>query len=185
MIQEHRKKVNERMNGAIDALKKEFSGVRTGRASLGLLDGMAIDYYGTMTPIQQLANLSVPEPRQIVIQPWEQKIIPDIEKAIMKSDLGLTPMNDGKIIRINIPALTEERRKQLVKVVKKRAEEGKVAVRNIRRDANDDLKKMEKDKHLSEDDVKKEHDEIQKLTDAFIKKIDEVLEHKEKEIMEV
>ncbi len=185
MIQEHRKKINERMNGAVDALKKEFAGIRTGRASLGLLDGMAIDYYGTMTPIHQLANLSVPEPRQIVIQPWEQKIIPDIEKAIMKSDLGLTPMNDGKVIRINIPALTEERRKQLVKVVKKRAEEGKVAVRNIRRDANDDLKKMEKDKHLSEDDAKKEHDEIQKLTDAFIRKIDEVLEHKEKEIMEV
>jgi ribosome recycling factor len=185
MIQEHRKKINERMNGAIDALRKEFSGIRTGRASLGLLDGMAIDYYGTMTPIQQLANLSVPEPRQIVIQPWEQKIIPDIEKAIMKSDLGLTPMNDGKVIRINIPALTEERRKQLVKVVRKRAEEGKVAVRNIRRDANDDLKKLEKDKHLSEDDAKKEHDEIQKLTDAFIRKIDEVLDHKEKEIMEV
>lgn len=185
MIQEHRKKINERMNGAVDALKKEFSGIRTGRASLGLLDGMAIDYYGTMTQIQQLANLSVPEPRQIVIQPWEQKIIPDIEKAIMKSDLGLTPMNDGKVIRINIPALTEERRKQLVKVVKKRAEEGKVAVRNIRRDANEDLKKLEKDKHLSEDDAKKEHDEIQKLTDAFIRKIDEVLEHKEKEIMEV
>ena len=173
------------MNGAVDALKKEFSSVRTGRASLALLDGMAIDYYGTMTQIQQLANLSVPEPRQIVIQPWEQKIIPDIEKAIMKSDLGLTPMNDGKVIRINIPALTEERRKQLVKVVKKRAEEGKVAVRNIRRDANEDLKKLEKDKHLSEDDAKKEHDEIQKLTDAFIRKIDEVLEHKEKEIMEV
>jgi len=185
MIQEHRKKINDRMNGAVDALKKEFSSVRTGRASLALLDGMAIDYYGTMTQIQQLANLSVPEPRQIVIQPWEQKIIPDIEKAIMKSDLGLTPMNDGKVIRINIPALTEERRKQLVKVVKKRAEEGKVAVRNIRRDANEDLKKLEKDKHLSEDDAKKEHDEIQKLTDAFIRKIDEVLEHKEKEIMEV
>jgi len=185
MIQEHRKKINERMNGAIDSLRKEFSGIRTGRASLGLLDGMAIDYYGTMTPIQQLANLSVPEPRQIVIQPWEQKIIPDIEKTIMKSDLGLTPMNDGKVIRINIPTLTEERRKQLVKVVKKRAEEGKVAIRNIRRDANEDLKKLEKDKHLSEDDAKKEHDEIQKLTDAFIRKIDEVLEHKEKEIMEV
>ncbi len=185
MIQEHRKKVNDRMNGAIDALRKEFSGVRTGRASLALLDGIAIDYYGTMTPIQQLANLSVPESRQIVIQPWEQKIIPDVEKAIMKSDLGLTPMNDGKVIRINIPTLTEERRRQLVKVVKKRAEEGKVAVRNIRRDANDDLKKLEKEKHLSEDDAKKEHDEIQKLTDAFIRKIDEVLEHKEKEIMEV
>ena len=173
------------MNGAVDALRKEFSGIRTGRASLALLDGMAIDYYGTMTPIQQLANLSVPEPRQIVIQPWEQKIIPDIEKTIMKSDLGLTPMNDGKVIRINIPTLTEERRKQLVKVVKKRAEEGKVAIRNIRRDANEDLKRLEKDKHLSEDDAKKEHDEIQKLTDAFIRKIDEVLEHKEKEIMEV
>jgi ribosome recycling factor len=173
------------MNGAIDALKKELSSVRTGRASLALLDGIAIDYYGTMTPIQQLANLSVPEPRQIVIQPWEQKIIPEVEKAIMKSDLGLTPMNDGKVIRINIPTLTEERRKQLVKVVKKRAEEGKVAVRNIRRDANDDLKKLEKEKHLSEDDAKKEHDEIQKLTDGFIRKIDEVLEHKEKEIMEV
>lgn len=185
MIQEHRKRVNDRMNGAIDALKKELSSVRTGRASLALLDGIAIDYYGTMTPIQQLANLSVPEPRQIVIQPWEQKIIPEVEKAIMKSDLGLTPMNDGKVIRINIPTLTEERRKQLVKVVKKRAEEGKVAVRNIRRDANDDLKKLEKEKHLSEDDAKKEHDEIQKLTDGFIRKIDEVLEHKEKEIMEV
>ncbi|MBI5100599.1 MAG: ribosome recycling factor [Nitrospirae bacterium] len=185
MIQEHRKKLNDRMNGAIEALKKEFSSVRTGRASLALLDGLAIDYYGTHTPIQQLANLSVPEPRQIVIQPWEHKIIPEIEKAIMKSDLGLTPMNDGKMIRINIPTLTEERRKQLVKVVRKRAEEGKIAVRNIRRDANEELKKLEKEKHLSEDDAKKEHDDIQKITDAFIKKIDEIVEHKEKEIMEV
>ncbi|TAN40541.1 MAG: ribosome recycling factor [Nitrospirae bacterium] len=185
MIQENRKKLNDRMNSAIDALKKEFASVRTGRASLALLDGMAIDYYGTMTPLQQLANLSVPEPRQIAIQPWEQKIIPDIERAIMKSDLGLTPMNDGKIIRINIPTLTEERRKQLVKVVRKRAEESKIGIRNIRRDANDELKKLEKAEHLSEDDAKKEHDEIQKITDAFVKKVDEVLEHKEKEIMEV
>ncbi|MDA8083926.1 MAG: ribosome recycling factor [Nitrospiraceae bacterium] len=185
MIQELRRRINERMHGAIDALKKEFAGVRTGRASLSLLDGMAIDYYGALTAVNQLANLSVPDPRQIVIQPWEQKIIPDIEKAIMKSDLGLTPMNDGKVIRINIPALTEERRKQLVKVVKKRAEEAKIAIRNIRRDANDELKKLEKDDHLSEDEVKKEHEEIQKLTDGFIKKVDEILEHKEKEIMEV
>jgi ribosome recycling factor len=185
MIQEHRKKLNERMSGAIEALKKEFASVRTGRASLALLDGISIDYYGSVTPLQQLANLSIPEPRQIAIQPWEQKIIPEIERAIMKSDLGLTPMNDGRMIRINIPTLTEERRKQLVKVVRKRAEEGKIAVRNIRRETNEELKKLEKEKHLSEDDVKKEMEEIQKVTDTFIKKIDEILEHKEKEIMEV
>ena len=173
------------MQGAIDALKKEFASIRTGRASMALLDGIVVDYYGTPTPVQQLASLSIPESRQIAIQPWEQKLIPEIEKAIMKSDLGLTPMNDGKIIRINIPILTEERRKQLVKIVKKRAEESKIAVRNIRRDSNEELKKLEKDEHISEDEVKKEHDEIQKITDSFIKKIDELLEHKEKEIMEV
>ncbi len=173
------------MNGAMEALKKEFSSIRTGRASLALLDGITLDYYGTPTPLQQLASLSIPESRQIAIQPWEQKIIPEIEKAILKSELGLTPMNDGKIIRINIPVLTEERRKQLVKLVKKRAEESKIAVRNIRRDTNEELKKLEKEKHLSEDDVKKSLDEIQKITDQFIHKVDEVLEHKEKEIMEV
>ena len=173
------------MQGAIDALKKEFASVRTGRASLGLLEGIVVDYYGTPTPVQQLASLSIPESRQIAIQPWEQKLIPEIERAILKSDLGLTPMNDGKLIRINIPILTEERRKQLVKIVKKRAEESKIAVRNIRRDANEELKKLEKNEHISEDEVKKEHDEIQKTTDSFIKKIDELLEHKEKEIMEV
>jgi ribosome recycling factor len=180
-----RRKTTERMQGAIDALKKDFTSVRTGRASLGLLDGITIDYYGTPTPLSQIASLSIPESRQIAIQPWEQRIIPDVEKAILKSDLGLTPMNDGKMIRINIPVLTEERRKQLVKVVRKRAEEAKVAVRNVRRDSNDELKKLEKDDHLSEDVVKREQEEIQKLTDSFIKKVDEVLEHKEKEIMEV
>ena len=185
MAQELRKKTSERMNSAIDALRKEFSSVRTGRASLALLDGITVDYYGTPTPLQQLTSLSIPESRQIAIQPWEQRIIPEIEKAILKSDLGLTPMNDGKTIRINIPILTEERRKQLVKLVKKKAEESKVAVRNIRRDSNEELKKLEKEKHLGEDDAKKEHAEIQKITDSFIKKIDEVLEHKEKEIMEV
>ena len=185
MIQELRKKTHERMQASIEALKKKFASVRTGRASLSLLDGLTVDYYGTVTPLQQLASLSVPDSRQIVIQPWEQKIIPEIEKAIMKSDLGLTPMNDGKLIRINIPVLTEERRKQLVKVVKKEAEDAKVAVRNIRRDINEDLKKLEKEKHVSEDEIKKEHDEVQKITDSFIKKADELLEHKEKEIMEV
>jgi len=185
MAQELRKKTSERMNSAIDALRKEFSSVRTGRASLALLDGITVDYYGTPTPLQQLTSLSIPESRQIAIQPWEQRIIPEIEKAILKSDLGLNPMNDGKTIRINIPILTEERRKQLVKLVKKKAEESKVAVRNIRRDSNEELKKLEKEKHLGEDDAKKEHAEIQKITDSFIKKIDEVLEHKEKEIMEV
>ena len=185
MIQELRKKTSDRMQGAVDALKKEFTGIRTGRASMGLLDGIIIDYYGTPTPVQQLASLSIPESRQIAIQPWEHKLIPEIEKAIMKSDLGLTPMNDGKTIRINIPILTEERRKQLVKIVRKRSEESKIAVRNIRRDSNEELKKLEKDEHISEDDVKKEHDEIQRITDSFIKKIDEQLEHKEKEIMEV
>jgi ribosome recycling factor len=185
MLPELRKKVSDRMQGAVDALKKEFTGIRTGRASMGLLDAIVVDYYGTPTAIQQLASLSIPESRQIAIQPWEQRLIPEIEKAIMKSDLGLTPMNDGKTIRINIPILTEERRKQLVKVVKKRAEEARVAVRNIRRDGNEELKKLEKNEHISEDEVKKEHDEIQKITDSFIRKIDELLEHKEKEIMEV
>jgi ribosome recycling factor len=173
------------MDAAVESLKKDFAAVRTGRASLALLDGISVDYYGTPTPLQQLASLSIPESRQIAIQPWEHKLIPEIEKSIMKSDLGLTPANDGKIIRINIPVLTEERRKQLVKVVKKRSEEAKVAVRNVRRDSNEELKKLEKEKHLSEDDVKKVQDEIQKLTDVHVKKVDEVLEHKEKEIMEV
>ncbi len=180
-----RSKTTERMEASIEALKKEFGSIRTGRASLALLDGIVVDYYGTPTPVQQLASLSIPESRQIAIQPWEQRIIPEIEKAIMKSDLGLTPSNDGRLIRIGIPALTEERRKQLVKVVKKKAEEAKVAIRNIRRDSNEELKKLEKEKHLSEDDVKRSHDEIQKMTDSYILKVDEVLKHKENEIMEV
>jgi ribosome recycling factor len=185
MEREIRKKTTERMSSALEVLKKEFASIRTGRASLALVDGIVVDYYGTPTPLPQVASLSVPESRQIAIQPWEKNLIPLIEKAIMKSDLGLTPANDGKVIRINIPILTEERRKQLVKVVRKRAEESKVAVRNIRRDSNDELKKLEKEKHVSEDEVKKEQEEIQKITDAFIKKVDETLEHKEKEIMEV
>lgn len=185
MEKELKRKAVEKMDHSIEALKKEFASVRTGRASLALLDGIKVDCYGAPTPLQQLASLSVPESSQIAIQPWDQKIISDIEKAIMKSDLGLTPSNDGKVIRINIPLLTEERRKQLVKVVRKNSEDAKVAVRNIRRDVNDEIKKLEKEKHLSEDDTKKSLDEIQKSTDSYVKKIDEILMHKEKEIMEV
>lgn len=185
MEQELKRETAERMSRTIEALKKEFASVRTGRASLALLDGIMVNYYDTQTPLQQLASLSIPESRQIAVQPWDQKIIPDIEKAIMKSDLGLTPMNDGKIIRINIPPLTEERRKQLVKAVKKKAEEAKISIRNIRRDANEELRKLEKEKHLSEDEVKKLQEETQKITDSYIAKADEVLGHKEKEIMEV
>lgn len=185
MEKELRKKATERMEGAIEVFKKDLGSIRTGRASLSLLEGISIDYYGSQTPIQQVASLSIPEPRQILIQPWEQRLIPEIEKSIMKSDLGLTPTNDGKVIRINIPPLTEERRKQLVKVVRKRAEEARVAIRNIRRDTNEELKKLEKEKHLSEDIVRKSQEEIQKLTDSFIAKVDDILAHKEKEIMEV
>lgn len=185
MEKELRARTEKRMQAVADSLKKEFGSIRTGRASLALLDGMTVDYYGTPTPLNQVSAFSVPDSRQILVQPWEQKIIQDIEKAILKSDLGLTPVNDGKVIRINIPTLTEERRKQLVKVVKKKAEEAKVALRNIRRDSNEELKKAEKEKHISEDETKRSIEEIQKLTDLFIKKIDEILAHKEKEIMEV
>jgi ribosome recycling factor len=185
MEQELKRNITDRMARAIEALKRELAAVRTGRASLALLDGIMVNYYGTQTPLQQLASLSIPDSRQIAIQPWEQKIIPDIEKAILKSDLGLTPINDGKMVRINIPPLTEERRKQLVKAVKKKAEEAKVSVRNIRRDTNEELKKLEKEKHLSEDEVRRLQEETQKITDSYIDKVDEILGHKEKEIMEV
>jgi len=185
MEQELKRKTVERMERTIEVLKKEFASIRTGRASLALLDGLTVTYYDTPTPLQQLASLSIPDSRQMAIQPWDPKVIPDIEKAVLKSDLGLTPINDGKMIRINIPPLTEERRKQLVKTVRKKAEEAKVSIRNIRRDANEELKKLEKDKHVSEDLVKKSQDEIQKITDSHIAKVDGVLGNKEKEIMEV
>ena len=185
MEQELKRKTDDRMSKTIESLKKDFSSIRTGRASLALLDDIVVNYYGVATPLQQLASLSIPESRQIAIQPWDPKVVPDIEKAILKSDLGLTPMNDGKMVRINIPPLTEERRKQLVKTVRKKAEEAKVAIRNIRRDIIEEIKKLEKDKHISEDIVKKSQEETQKITDSFIAKVDEVLAHKEKEIMEV
>lgn len=185
MQKEIERKNEARMKGAIEAFKKDLGSIRTGRASLSLLDGIEVEYYGNPTPLNQVASLSTPDSRQIVIQPWDPKTISAIEKAILKSDLDLTPTNDGKVIRINIPPLTEERRKQLVKVVKKRAEEAKVAIRNVRRDFNEELKKLEKNKEISEDELKKSLDEVQKLTDIYIKKVDERLEHKEQEIMEV
>jgi ribosome recycling factor len=187
MMNELRKKADEKMNKAHDVLKKEFAGIRTGRASLGILDGIMVDYYGTPTPLNQVANLAVPDAKLITIQPWEAKMLGEIEKAILKSDVGLTPTNDGKIIRLNIPPLTEERRQQIVKHAKKLAEDARVAIRNIRHDAINEIKKKSKDKdaHLPEDEVKKLQDEIQKITDSHIKRIDELLAHKEKEIMTV
>jgi ribosome recycling factor len=175
----------ERMGKAITALERDFSGLRTGRASTALIENIKVDYYGTPTPINQLGSVAVPDSRTITIQPWDRGAFAPVEKAIQKSDLGLNPVNDGKLIRIAIPALTEDRRKELVKVARKYAEEAKVAIRNIRRDANDALKKMEKDKSISEDDSKKAQDFIQKLTDSYVAKSDKSLQSKEKEIMEI
>ena len=187
MPNEQKKKAEEKMSKAFDVLKKEFTTLRTGRASLGMLDGIMVDFYGTPTPLSGVSNMAMPDARMITIQPWDAKMLGEIEKAILKSDVGLTPGNDGKMIRLSIPPLTEERRQQIVKHAKKLAEDARVAVRNIRRDVNDDIKKKSKDKdaHISEDATKKLQDEIQKLTDSTIKKIDELLAHKEKEIMTV
>ncbi len=173
------------MDKAIDALKKEFSKVRTGRASAALLDDIRLDYYGTPTALNQVGTLAVPEPRLITIQPWEKKLIPEIEKAIYKSDLGLNPTSDGQLVRIAIPPLTEERRKEMVKLVKRMGEEAKIAIRNARRDANETLKKQEKSKEISEDDLKRGEKAIQDLTDDYVKKTDDVVSAKEKEVMEV
>ena len=187
MLSEQKKKAEEKMSKALDVLRKEFTTLRTGRASLGILDGIMVDFYGTPTALNQVSNMAMPDPRMITIQPWEPKMLGEIEKAILKSDVGITPSNDGKIIRLSIPPLTEERRQQIVKHAKKLAEDARVAVRNIRRDVNDDIKKKSKDKevHVSEDEVKKLQDEIQKTTDNYIEKIDDLLGHKEKEIMTV
>jgi ribosome recycling factor len=177
--------LKENMEKALAALEKSFHKVRTGRASLSLLEGIKVEYYGTVTPLNQVASLSVPESRLIVISPWDSSILGIIEKAIQKSDLGLMPNNDGKLIRLAIPPLTEERRKELVKVVRKMAEECKVKQRNSRRDANEQLKALKKDNEISEDDLYNFQEEVQKLTDRYIQKADEVLAAKEKEIMEI
>ena len=179
------KDAEERMKKVLVTLDKEYSRLRTGRASTSLLDGVRVDYYGTPTQLDQLASVATPDSRSITIQPWDRKAFSDIEKAIMKSDLGLTPVNDGKVIRINIPPLTEDRRKELVKVAKKHTEEAKVAVRNVRRDANELLKKKKNDKTISEDDQRKGQEDVQKLTDTYIAKTDEAFSRKEKEIMEI
>ncbi len=179
------KDLETKMTGALEALGREFAAVRTGRASAGLLDGIRVDYYGTPTPVNQMASVSVPDARTIVIQPWEAGQLKAIEKAIMTSDLGLTPVNDGKIVRLAMPSPTEERRKQLAKTVHKIAEESRVAVRNLRREANDRLKAMAKDKKvsMSEDEERRNLDQIQKTTDRFIAKVDELLKKKEQEIL--
>lgn len=185
MLNEVFEDAKDRMQKAVGTLEKEFKRLRTGRASVSLVDGIRVEYYGTPTPLNQLATLTVPEPRTIMIQPWDQSCIGEVEKAIMKSELGLTPMNDGKVIRIPVPPLTEERRRELVKLVKKMAEEAKVAVRNIRRDANEMIKDLKKEKEISEDEQFKGQEEVQKITDDFIKKIDELAAAKEKEILEI
>jgi ribosome recycling factor len=185
MVEEIFEDLNERMGKSIESLKREYSRLRTGRASVSLLDGIRVSYYDTPTPLNQMASLAVPEPRLIVIQPWDKTAIGDIEKAILKSELGLTPMNDGKVIRIAIPPLTEERRKELVKVARKMAEDNKVAIRNIRRDANEMLKDLKTEKEITEDNLYRSQDEVQKITDDFISQVDELCETKEKEILEI
>ncbi|GER65653.1 ribosome-recycling factor [Weizmannia acidilactici] len=176
---------NDKMTKAIQAFHRELSSIRAGRANASLLDKITIAYYGAQTPVNQLASISVPEARLMVVQPYDKTVLGEIEKAILKSDLGLTPNNDGSVIRLTIPPLTEERRKELVKLVKKEAEEAKVAVRNIRRDANDELKKLEKNGEITEDEHRGFADDVQKITDQHIKKIDKITKTKEQEIMEV
>ena len=175
----------DKIEGAHDHLRSELAGIRTGRASLALLDGIKVNYYGTPTPVRQIASLATPEPRLITIQPWEPNLIGEIERAIQTSDLGVTPTNDGKIVRLALPPLSEERRKELVKVAKKLGEETKVAIRNIRRDINEEFKKLQKDSKLTEDGLRKAQDEAQKLTDQGIQRLDDMLKKKEAEILEV
>lgn len=175
----------EKMDNAIGAYSRELASIRAGRANASLLDRIMVEYYGAPTPLNQMAGISVPEARLIAIQPYDKTTLGDIEKAILKSDIGITPSNDGTIIRLAIPALTEDRRKEIVKTVKKEAEESKVVIRNVRRDANEDFKKLERDSAITEDDLHRNGDEIQKLTDSFIKKIDDIAKVKEDEILEI
>lgn len=185
MIKDVEKGMQEKMEKTLSVLKHELSTLKAGRANPSLLDRISVEYYGTATPLNQLANIAAPEPRVLTISPWDAKAIPSIEKAILKSDLGINPSNDGKMIRLVVPQLTEERRKELVKVVKKLGEDAKVAIRNIRRDANDQLKKLKKDSEITEDELKKSEEDTQKTTDKCIKEADKAVELKEKEIMEV
>lgn len=185
MIDDVKAQAKSSMVKALEAFKRELGKVRTGRASISLLDDIKIDYYGTPTPLNQVGALAVPEPRLITIQPWEKNLIGEIEKAILKSDLGLNPSSDGQLIRLAFPPLTEERRKEMVKQVKRMAEDAKVAVRNGRREANDTLKQLEKDKVISEDELKRGEKEVQEVTDDYVARIDQVLADKEKDLMEI
>ena len=184
MKEEILSELRDKMNKTVDALNKEFLRIRTGRASTAILDGIKVDCYETQMPLDQVASISVPESRLITIKPWDQSIIGEVEKSILKSELGLTPMNDGKIIRISIPPLTEERRKELAKLARKMAEDGKISIRNHRREANEMFKELKNEKEISEDEMYKSQDDVQKITDEFIKKIDEITAEKEKEIIE-
>ena len=184
-MKEIQNKLQQQMDKTIEALKHEFSTIRAGRANAQMLDKIRVDYYGTPTPINQVGSISVPEPRTLMISPWDKSAMKEIEKAIRNSDLGLNPTNDGEVIRLNVPALTEERRKELCKQAKKASEDFKVRIRNERRDANDKLKKLEKEGEITEDDLKKAQDNVQKMTDKYIKEIDTLLDIKEKDIMAV
>ena len=179
------KEAESNMKKTVEVVKKEFASMRAGRATPALLDKITVNYYGTPTPINQLANISVPEARLLVIQPWDKTALPDIEKAILKSDLGINPTSDGSVIRLAIPQLTQERRLELMKIIKKKAEEGRVAIRNIRRETNDKLKAQQKEGKISEDDLKRKQADVQKMTDRMIKDIDTLLANKEQEIMQV
>ncbi|MBI2955114.1 MAG: ribosome recycling factor [Chloroflexi bacterium] len=185
MVEDALTEAENKMNKAIDVLKRELAAIRTGRASTGLVERVHVEYYGAQTPLNQLASISVPEPRLLIIQPWDKNMIGPIEKAIMKSDIGITPTNDGKTIRLVIPQLSEERRKELVKVARKRVEEAKVAIRNDRRQIVDDLKEMEKEKLITEDELKRAQERLQKLTDKYTEQSEQVGAAKEKEILEV
>ena len=179
------KEAEGNMKKTVEVVKKEFASMRAGRATPALLDKIMVNYYGTPTPVNQLANISVPEARLLVIQPWDKTALPEIEKAILKSDLGITPASDGVVIRLAVPQLTRERRVELMKVIKKKAEEGRVAIRNIRRDTNDQLKSQQKEGNISEDELKRKQEDVQKMTDRMIKDIDNLLANKEQEIMQV
>jgi ribosome recycling factor len=185
MIDEILGELRQRMAKSIEALQDDLMGIRTGRASPALVEKLPVEYYGTLTPLNQMAGIAVPEPRLLVIRPWDLAALPDIERALLKSDLGLTPMNDGKLIRLSIPRLTEERRRELVRIVARRVEEARVAIRNLRRDALQDLKEFEKEKMISEDDFFRGKDKVQELTDEYIEQIDEIGKLKEAEIMEI
>lgn len=185
MSEPHLSDAEERMEKCVTSLKKDFATVRAGRATPALLDKVMVDYYGTLTPVNQMANIQVPEPRLLVIQPWDKSTLHDIEKAIQKSDLGLTPTNDGTVIRLSIPQLTEERRMDLAKVIKKMAEEARVAIRNVRRDVNEEIKKSEKQSQISEDESHRLQDKVQDITDKTVAEVDRLLNQKEKELLEV